>query len=156
MPGQVRNAEVDTQPWASSASRYTVSASDVSRLPMSESLDHCITREQYGRPINVRMDIKVLERHVSDSEYSFGVRMGDFYGKWEVDDIKRKVLSYLWSELAFVIYRRHFYLELFVPALTNPRWVYLPYDERSSEHLSWNFRLTLKEGRNLDTCGKWF
>ena len=161
---RLQYAEVETQPWASSASGYTPSSSDVSRLPMSECLDHPITREQRGIPITVLVDIGVLERCVG--EYSFQVPMGHFYGKWEVDDIKRKVVSYLWSKHAFATYRRYFHLDLYVPALNQPGWRYIPYDCTISEvadryhvpkkHVQWQFRLKLNQGRTVETCQNFF
>ncbi len=48
---------------ATSDSGYTPSQSDISRLPMSESLDFRVSREAFRTTMTMIIDIKCLERH---------------------------------------------------------------------------------------------
>ena len=64
---------------------------------MSENFAHRIGRQEQGYPITVLVD--VVELRVI--EYSLRVPVGDFYGRWVVDNIKRNVQTYLWSQLIF-------------------------------------------------------
>ena len=111
-------------PIATSDSGYTPSQSDISRLPMSESLDFRVSRAAFRTTMTMIIDIKCLERHCV--KHTVKISQSECYTNREVDTLKKSIQSCLWSQCAFSIYRRHFQLQFFSRSVG--RWYDVPYD----------------------------
>ena len=111
----------------------------------------------------VQVDLEELDLQVRSLDFCFDEE--DFLQSFEIDTVKKHVQSVVRERHSLTLLRRHFQLEMWLPALAGWHFEIMPYDANIGDivyrnHVNprqdkWVFRVRLNETRNVTNCGKW-
>jgi len=111
----------------------------------------------------IQVDLDDLDEKMHFLEFRFDC--AEFLGTFEIDTVKRHVERVLQEKYSLTVLRRHFQLEMWLPALTGWHFKVMPYDASIADiigrnHVNprqdrWVFRVRMNEGRDVTNCGIW-
>ena len=109
----------------------------------------------------VQVDLDDLDQKMRFLEFRFD--RDEFLGTFEIDTVKKHVQRAVRERHSLTMLRRHFQLEMWLPAVTGWHFKVMPYDASIADIINrnlvnprqdrWVFRVRMNEARDVTNCG---